>query len=310
MFGFGGNNKRGHGPIGLALNAHDVRLAQRVAGGRYVFEIEALAGVNDPADPSFHTETSRAIATAMRRGKFVGKDVVSALPAEMLRYKTLRLPPMPHEDLVQAVAWEAAERFQLTDDQALQHYSAGEVQQGNEQREEVILLAAEKRAVYDHATAVKRAGLAPSAIDATGAAMARLLGMEGRSSLIVHLGPAVAEIVGTRGTQVIFDKPVELVRDGDEIDLPALCREIGLCVRYMSVTFGVHKPDTAWVCGDGVTPDMSQQMAQTMHVPFRTVDHAPGFEGVGYPGNEASRWAVALGLAKRDETGHAQRGAA
>lgn len=311
MFGFGGNSKRGYGPIGLAVTAHDVRLAQRGPGGEYTLEHEALAEGVDPSEATYHTETSRAIATAMRRGDFVGKQVVSALPAEMLRYKTLRLPPMPHDDMVQAIAWEAAERFQLTDDQALQHYSAGEVQQGNERREEVILLAAEKAAIHDHASAVKRAGLEPFAIDATGAALSRLLGCDGTSSLIVQVGPSVAEIVGARGTQVIFDKPVQITRDQkEELDQQALAREVGLCLRYLSVTFGIHKPDGAWVCGEGVDNELIEMLGQTLRTKIQTVGEAAVMHQVGEPGGDNAAWAVAIGLANRDRSGAAQRGAA
>jgi len=292
------------------VTAHDVRLAQHVSSGRYILEQEALPSETHPTSPSFHTDTSRAIATALRRGKFTGKDVVSALPAELLRYKTLRLPPMPEEELVQAIAWEAAERFQLTDDQSLQHYSAGSVQQGNEKREEVILLAAEKRAVFDHASALKRAGLAPAAIDATGAALARVVGMPGKSVLVVHLSQKFAEIVGARDGRVIFDKPIELMRDGSEIDIAALSREVGLCLRYMSVTFGVHKPDAAWVCGDGVTPVMVADMSEAMHLPMQTIDQSPALREIQYSGSDPSMWAVAIGLTLRNSMGFAQRGAA
>ncbi|MEM6506861.1 MAG: hypothetical protein AAF711_15590, partial [Planctomycetota bacterium] len=168
--GFGGKIKGSNNPIGIAVTAKDVCLAQRVSGG-YVYEYEPLSGAVSVDEPNFHAETQRAIGTALRRGKFAGKLAVSALPAELLRYKTLRMPPMPEEDMAQAVAWEAAERFQLTDDQSLQHYRAGQVNQGNEKREEIILLAAENHAVYDHAMAVKQAGLQPIAIDATAAAL-------------------------------------------------------------------------------------------------------------------------------------------
>lgn len=311
MFGFGGNSGRGYGPIGLAVTAHDVRLAQRGPGGTYVLEREPLTDGVDPSEPTYHTETSRALGAAFRRGDFHGKDIVSAMPAEMLRYKTLRLPPMPPEEMIQAIAWEAAERFQLADDQALQHYSAGEVQQGNERREEVILLAAEKAAVHDHASAIKRAGLEPGAIDATGAALARLLGFDGTSSLIVQLGNNVAEIVGARGTQVIFDKPVQLVRDDeDTLDHQALAREVGLCLRYLSVTFGIHKPDGAWVCGEGVTPDLTEEIGTALRTKIQTVGEAPAMHQVGTPGQDNGVWAVAIGLANRDRTGSAQRGAA
>lgn len=309
MLRFGGKLKSASAPVGVALTAHDVRLVQRVSGG-FVFEHEPLAEDIDVAGPAYHVETQRAISTALRRGKFTGKQAVSALPAELLRYKTLRLPPMPEEDLAQAVAWEAAERFQLTDDQSLQHYSAGAVNQGNEQREEIILLAAEKNAVYDHAVAVRRAGLQPTAIDATGAAIGRVLGAEGQSSLVVHLGPTVAEVVGLRGDQVIFDKPVELKQEQDTIDLTALSREIALCMRYLSVTFGIHKPDAAWVCGEGVSDSIAQHLSAGLNTTFQTADQASTLNAIDCPEDDAQAWIVALGLALRDQAASAKRGAA
>ncbi|MEO0474755.1 MAG: hypothetical protein AAF085_02120 [Planctomycetota bacterium] len=309
MLGFGGKIKGTSNPIGVALTAKDVCLAQSVAGG-FVFEREPLSEDVAISDPNFHTETQRAIATAIRRGKFAGKQAVSALPAELLRYKTLRLPPMPEEDMAQAVAWEAAERFQLTENQSLQHYRAGTVNQGNEQREEIIMLAAENNAVYDHASAVKNAGLQPTAIDATAAALARVLGSEGRSTLTIHLDETIAEIVGHRGDQVIFDKPIELSREGDTIDVAALTREISLCVRYLSVTFGVHKPDAAWLAGQGVTENLAMQIGEALQCQVKTADQAPALSGLGLPGPNPAQFCVAVGLASRHQKGSAQRGAA
>lgn len=309
VLGFGGKIKGAGNPIGVAVSATDVCLAQKVSGG-YVFEREPLADGTSASDPNFHTETQRAISTALRRGKFSGKQAVSALPADLLRYKTLRMPPMPAEDMAQAVAWEAAERFQLTDDQSLQHYCAGEVNQGNEKREEIILLAAENSAVFDHAQAVKSAGLQPSAIDATAAALARLLGEEGQASLTIHLDQTHAEIVGHRGEHVIFDKPIELSKLGDKIDTAALCREVGLCMRYLSVTFGVHKPDATWVAGQGATQAFAEQLGEGLHADVKTADQSPMLSTIDLPEENAAQWCVALGLASRNQKASAKRGAA
>lgn len=309
MLGFGGKIKSGSNAIGVAVSAHDVRLAQQVSGG-YVLEREPLAQGIEASGPAFHTETQRAMATALRRGQFTGKQAVSALPPELLRYKTLRLPAMPAEEMAQAVAWEAAERFKLTDDQSLQHYHAGQVSQGNEQREEIILLAAEKNAVYDHAVAVKKSGLQPIAIDATAAALARLLGTPDQSSLTIHLGQHVAEVVGHRGDQVIFDKPIELTRHEDEIDAAALAREVGLCVRYLSVTFGVHKPDATWLAGDDACAALAQQLSDGLHTQVQLADQAPQIKAIELPGDNPSQWCVAMGLSARPQKGSAQRGAA
>lgn len=309
MLGFGGKIKGASNPIGVAVTAKDVCLAQASSGG-YVFEREPLSDGVATTDPNFHTETQRAIATALRRGKFSGKQAVSALPAELLRYKTLRLPPMPEEDMAQAVAWEAAERFQLTENQALQHYRAGQVDQGNEKREEIIMLAAENNAVYDHASAVKQAGLQPIAIDATAAALARVLGSDDQATLTIHMGETIAEIVGHRGDRVIFDKPIDLTRDGDTIDAAALTREVSLCVRYLSVTFGVHKPDAAWLAGQGATGDFAMQLSEGLHTTVKMADQSPALSKLELPDPNPAQFCAAIGLATRNRTGSAQRGAA
>lgn len=309
MLGFGGKNKGTGNPIGVAVTGQDVCLAQKVSDG-YVFEREALRDGATIAEPNFHAEVQRAISTAYRRGKFAGKQAVSALPAELLRYKTLRLPSMPEEDMAQAVAWEAAERFQLKESQALQHYRAGKVNQGNEQREEIILLAAENSAVYDHAVAVKQAGLLPIAIDATAAALARVLGNDDQATLTIHLGEKIAEIVGHRGEQVIFDKPIDLSCDGDAIDIAALSREVGLCMRYLSVTFGMHKPEATWLAGQGATLAFAEKLSEGLHTEVKTADQSPMLSKIDLPEDEPARWCVALGLSARSSNAVPKRGAA
>jgi len=307
--GFGGKIKSASNPIGVAVSAKDVCLAQTTSSG-VVLEREPLSGDVAISDPNFHTETQRAIGTALRRGKFAGKQAVSALPAELLRYKTLRLPPMPEEEMAQAVTWEAAERLQLTDRESLQHYRAGTVSQGNEKREEIILIAAEKNSVYDHATALKQAGLMPTAIDATAAALARVLGTANQSTLTIHLSESIAEVVGHRGDRVIFDKPIDLIKLNDTINAIELAREVGLCIRYLSVTFGVHKPDAIWLAGQNATGHLAEQLTDALHAPVRTADQSPGSDKLHPIGTEATQHIVALGLAMRHQTGSAQRGAA
>jgi len=309
VLGFGGKIKGASNPIGVAVSAKDVCLAQAVSGG-YVFEREPLANDVAITDPNFHTETQRAISAAVRRGKFAGKQAVSALPAEILRYKTLRLPPMPEEDMAQAVAWEAAERFQLTENQSLQYYRAGQVNQGGENREEIILLATENNAVYDHAVAIKQAGLQPIAIDATGAALSRLLGSDNQATLTIHLGQTIAEIVGHRDEQVIFDKPIDVTRTDGVIEASALAREVSLCMRYLSVTFGVHKPEAAWLAGQGATAAFAEQLSEGLHTTVMTADQSPALSGLDLPSDDPTRYCVALGLASHTREGSAKRGAA
>lgn len=309
MLGFGGKIRGASNPIGVAVTVKDVCLAQITSGG-CIFEREPLAEDVSVSDPNFHTETQRAISTALRRSKFSGKQAVSALPAELLRYKTLRMPPMPQEDMAQAVAWEAAERFQLTESQSLQHYHAGQVNQGSEKREEIILMAAERNAVYDHAVAVKQAGLQPIAIDATAAALARVLGSNDQATLTIHLSETIAEIVGHRGAKVIFDKPIDITRLNGTVNALEMAREVSLCIRYLSVTFGVHKPDMVWLAGHGVTGLLAEQLTDALHHHVQTADQSPALSALGLSCTDPAMACIALGLASRNQPGLAQRGAA
>lgn len=310
MLGLGGGKTRGTGPIGLALSGSEVRLAQRLAGGGFALACEPLSKEADLTGPAYHAEVSRAVATALRRAGFAGKAVVSALPVDAILYKTLRLPPMPDDELAQAVAWEAADRYQIKDDQSIQFVRAGGVKQGNEQREEVILLAANKSDIHDHALSVKRAGLMPAAIDATGAALARLFGEAGKSAMVVHMTERVAEIVGVRDGAVIFDKLVQLTVMQGRVDVPGVARELGLCLRYLSVTFGVHKPDALYLCGERATSELSAQLSEAVGMPLRSAEQALSRRQVLCAPEEAAHWAVAVGLAERNEKGSARRGAA
>ena len=171
-------------------------------------------------------------------------------------------------------------------------------------------MAVENSAVYDHAVAVKQAGLQPITIDATAAALARLLGNDDQATLTIHLGETIAEIIGHRGEQVIFDKPIELARDGDAIDPAALSREVSLCMRYLSVTFGVHKPGATWLAGQGATQAFAKALSDGLHIDVQTADQSPQLREIKLPEDEPAQWCVALGLSLRSSKGSAKRGAA
>lgn len=310
MFGLGGKSKAGLSPIGIAVTASEVYLAQLGTRDGDQFAVQSLPHGIDPAGPGYHSEVSRLLSAMLRRGKFAGKHAVSALPAESLVHKTLRLPPMPDEDLEQAVAWEAAERFQIAGDQAVQFYNAGVVHQGNEKRQEIILLAADQATINDHALSIKRAGLVPLAIDASSSAFARVLGFEHETALVVNLQQSRGEIVGTRGDQVIFSKPIGLQRLNDELDQAGLARELSLCLRYLSVTFGVHQPEAAWLSGMGASPQLAAELSENLSATLRYAGESPALSGLRFPDGDPSPWLVAVGLAMRGRTHNVQRGAA
>jgi type IV pilus assembly protein PilM len=147
-----------------------------------------------PADSPARCQALAAIIREMvREGGFRGREVVSALPLEVIQFKNLRLPPMPARELRTAVEWEAADRLQL--DRAkvhLDYFDAGQVRQGEEIRQEIILMAASLADIEQHVQTLLESGLEPLAIDAMPAALARSIGTSQTVRNSANDAPAIA----------------------------------------------------------------------------------------------------------------------
>lgn len=217
---FGGFNQKNRCPIGLDMGTRVIRLLQFERRG------EGLAVV-DAAEQSLPTGLSTdsperdaacvdAIRAMLDAGSFAGRQVVSALPAGAIQYKNLRLPRMPADELRAAVEWEASDRLRFTPDaMRIEFLDAGEVRQGDEVREEIILLAVPHAAVERHLDILLNSGLTPVAIDATPASLARSLrgcgsDLESPAQVVVDLGHTRTKVLIARNGRVLFFKPIEI----------------------------------------------------------------------------------------------------
>ncbi len=299
-------------PIGLEVGGKTVRALQLARRGEGYRVMSAGCSVLPGELPATGKEREEAVEAAIRQvlgqGEFFGKQVVSCLPAHQVQYKNLRLPRMPHEELSAAVEWEATDRLQLGADQAVvQFFNAGEVRQGDELRQEVILMAAPRTMIEDHARMLLRCGLHPTAIDAVPAALARALtppadvGPDAPARLILDVGHSTSKVLVSRQGKVLFFKLIDLgggkfdqavatrlgvsaqeagelrrrlMRQGSagEGDQPMfgssrresidravqealrplygeLATEVGLCLRYYSVTFRGRRPEHLELAG-------------------------------------------------------------
>ena len=85
------------------------------------------------------------------------RRVVVALPREMLHVKNLRMPLIPQHELAAAVRFEAKNIFAFDTDKAhVQILPAGEVRQGLDVRQEIIVLAARPEDVNGYREPLQR----------------------------------------------------------------------------------------------------------------------------------------------------------
>lgn len=369
---------RGGGPIGLDVGAFSLKMLQlerRGAGWAATAALSRVLPDDLPAEGAQRTAAlGRIIRDMLREGRFQGRQVVSCLPATGLQYKNLRLPKMPPDELRSAVQWEATDRLRLGADMSLQYFDAGEVRQGEDLRQEIILLAAPSRLVQEHLQMLLDGGLTPLAIDAVPSALARAMDpareadLESPAKLVLDVGSSSTKVLVVRHGRVLFFKLIEVggrtldetvaqhlslplndaaeVRrrlqhphaadEGDpvlfgstrrqsveravfeamRVKIGELAREIGLCLRYYSVTFRGHRPnDGLLIGGEANEPQIAKILTAELGLrvePARPLDQVdlsatPILAEADRP---LSDWAVAVGLAMRTAERAVKRGAA
>jgi type IV pilus assembly protein PilM len=147
---------------------------------------------------------------------FVGRDAVASLGWDELRVRNVRVPPMPEKDMEQAVRFAALERLGLDDqDAAVRFQIAGDVRQGTDLQQEVIVFGTRASTVDARIAALTQMGLSPVALDAGPCAMFRAFDRflrrgadTNRVNAFLDLGYTGARVVISRGPDPVFFKSI------------------------------------------------------------------------------------------------------
>ncbi len=256
---FGGGKKSSVCPIGIDVGDHTVRMMQLTRDGGKLIAIAAAArelpiDIGCGSGQAYHHAVTEVVREMLAEGHFKGRRAVSCLPATSVQYKNLRLPKMPRDELASAVKWEASERMRFGGEtMSLQFFDAGEVQQGHDIRQEVILMAAPESFVNEHIKSLTACDLQMSAIDAIPSALARCVsrgepgGQDAKAQVVIDVGYAATKVLITQGQRVCFFKLIEL--GGKRLD-EAVSTGIGVSLEQASKTRHacLESPDSA---GDG-----------------------------------------------------------
>jgi type IV pilus assembly protein PilM len=362
-------------PIGIDIGAHSIKMLQLESNGAG-FRAIAAACKDLPDDlPDNGEHRIEALADIIQQmlttAPFSGRKVVSCLPESAIHYKNLRMPSMPPDELERAVMWEASDRLNMkTDTFHLQFYNAGEVMQGDETRQELILMAAPIEVVNDHIRLLQKCNLRPVAIDAAPSAHARCLtadqpvSPDAAASVILDVGYQATKVMILRNGRLSFFKMIDIggrdfdrtvaqhlnlslndaadVRrrlqtqsseDGDSQPLfgstrrenveravyeairsaaDEMAREVGLCLRYYSVTFRGKRPESAWlVGGEAHEPQLVKILKEKASINIQTANPLRNVELDRVDLNDVcGQWSVAAGLSMRSEPAKAVRSAA
>jgi type IV pilus assembly protein PilM len=159
---------------------------------------------------------------------FSGRKCVVSVQDTLLRVKSIRLPVMPSNDAEKAIKLEAHDRLGFGEgmNAEIGWLRAGEVRQGEDVREELLLVGAERSKLETIVDGIAEIGLQPMAVEpgflATARCFARDLRREADADIIrfvIDVGRLTTSVTILRGKDVVFYKRVEL--GGRAIDAAA-----------------------------------------------------------------------------------------
>jgi type IV pilus assembly protein PilM len=159
-----------------------------------------------------------AIERMLAKGSFHGRNVVSCLPSGKLKITSLRLAEAEEDGIEQALRKEVAQRFGLDPDKdSMDYVVAGNVRQGDEVKNELILLAADSETIRSHIGMLEQAGLKPVAIDTIPCALFRSFERSlrrqddrERTAVFVDVGSCFTTVVFGREGEISFIKQIPI----------------------------------------------------------------------------------------------------
>jgi len=217
-----GLKTRGLQPIGLDIGHNSIKMIQLLMNGEQLSVIAAQKARIDPGINGDGQERSRFVISAIRQmlaeGNFHGRNVVSSLPNDGLEITSLRLAEAQSDGIEQALRKEVVQRFGLDpDEDAMKYMVAGNVHQGDEIKNELILFAAANETIKSHIEMLEQAGLRPVSIDTIPCALFRsfersLRRQEDRERTVVFVdvGNQFTTVVFGRGGEISFVKQIPL----------------------------------------------------------------------------------------------------
>ena len=206
-------------PIGIDVGASGVRMLQLRRRGR---GLEVIAASRVELEPSDDRGRARAIAESVSRrvlaGGFVGRRCVLSIDNRLVRVRSVRVPPMPDEDLARAMRLDAPARLGFPESEPAQFawIRAGSVRQSGDPREEVLVIGASSKPIEELVFLLAEHGLRPEGVEASFVAAARATTRQLRRAsdqetvrVLVDVGHLTSGVTITRGQTVAFHKQLE-----------------------------------------------------------------------------------------------------
>lgn len=169
-----------------------------------------------------------ALGALLRQARIRAGRAVLSVTGQNVLARVLRLPPIPEDEVKQAIRWEAERHLPFPVDEAvIDAQTVREVSEHDQRQIEVLLAAAPEGLVLAHIETLESARIYVEAVEVGALAMARALDHEtGRGThALVNLGASTTDVAVVRDGVPQFTRTILI--GGDQIS-QALARHMGM----------------------------------------------------------------------------------
>lgn len=212
-------------PIGLDIGHSMIKMIQLSCHDQSIrveaAEEEVIDRTLEPGSEAWRAQVVELLGTLYRRGGFTGGQVVSSLPSDLLKIKSLRLDTNKPEQIEEIIQSEVAQRFGMDPQlDEIRYMVAGNVYQGEEIKNEVIFFGINRQQLADHISLLEEANLIPISIDTVPCALFRSFQATLRRredvdvvSVFVDLGSRYTTVIIGKGQEITFVKQISIAGD-------------------------------------------------------------------------------------------------
>jgi type IV pilus assembly protein PilM len=259
-------------PIGLDIGHSSIKMIQLKVEGDHL-AVHAADQVN--IDPEINNDEQKrrkyiveSIKQILSKGNFHGKKVVSCLQSGQLKITSLRLNETDEDKTEQILRKETFQRFGLNPDvDAIDYIIAGNVRQGEEVKNEYIVLATDNNTVKNHIEMLELAGLKPVAIDAIPCALFRSFERSMRrqedwenTAIYIDLGSSCTTVVFGRSGEISFVKQIEI--GGNSLN-QQIASKLGISITQAEMLRSQLREEEVTCCRHKTDGDMADTVEES-----------------------------------------------
>lgn len=201
--------------VGLDIGSKTIKIVEvEKAGQGYTLKASGIVGhtagaLDKVSDERVIASFAQILKKLHREARVSSREIAIALPEQAVFTRSIKFPALTDTEIASAVKWEAEQYVPIPIAEAIiQHEIVERNEAATPPEVTVLLVAAPKTLVEKYVKIVETAGLTVAAVETELMALARSLGVAGKTVLLCDFGAASTDIAIVKNGQLTFSRSI------------------------------------------------------------------------------------------------------